>query len=116
LDPSKTYWLSEPGKTTNQWVVFDFQRPVTVSKMSIQVDNWECTVKDCQIEVSNNDDLYNWRYVKAFQSQCGTSNQSEQIFDGFEVRARYVRLFCKNNWGPGGGNYILITNVKFFGN
>jgi len=84
--------------------------------MSIQVDNWECTVKDCQIEVSNNDDLYNWRYVKAFQSQCGTSNQSEQIFDGFEVRARYVRLFCKNNWGPGGGNYILITNVKFFGN
>jgi len=26
-----------------------------------------------------------------------------------------MRMFFKNNWGPGGGNFILITNIKFFG-
>jgi len=115
LDPNKTYWLSEPGFTTNQWVVFDFSRQVTVTKVSIQVDNWECTVKDFNIEISNNDDLYSWRCVRSFQAQCGNRNQSEQVFEGFEARGRYIRLFCKNNWGPGGGDYILITNIKFFG-
>jgi len=115
LDPTKTYWLSEPGYTTNQWIVFDFQKQVTVNKIMVQVDNWECTVKDFNIEVSNNDDLYSWRCVRSFTAQVGTTNQGEQVFEGFEARGRYIRLFCKNNWGPGGGNYILIKNFKFFG-
>jgi len=116
LDPSKTYWLSEPGCITNQWLVFDFNRVVTVSKVSIQVDKWECTVKDFNIETSNNDDLYSWRCVRSFQAVVGNTNTGEQVFEGFEARGRYIRLFFKNNWGPGGGNYILVTNVKFFGN
>jgi len=115
VDSSKTYWLSETGKTTNQWVVFDFGRIVTVTKLSIQVDNWECSAKDFNIEVSNYDDMVSWRYVRGFQAQNGTQNQSEQIFDGFEVRARYIRIFFCNNWGPGGGDYILVKNMRFFG-
>jgi len=37
------------------------------------------------------------------------------FFTELEFRGRYLRLYSKNNWGPGGGSYILITNVKFFG-
>jgi len=115
LDPYQTFWLSEPGFTTNQWIVFDFIKLVSITKLSIQVDNWECTVKDFNIEVSNNDDLFSWRCVKTFQAEIGTRNQSEQIFEAFEARGRYIRIFCKNNWGTGGGNFVLISNVRFFG-
>jgi len=37
------------------------------------------------------------------------------FFEEFEVRAKYIKLFFKNNWGSGGGSYILVTNIKFFG-
>jgi len=53
--------------------------------------------------------------LKEFQAICGNTCTTDQNFEGFEFRGRYMRLFCKNNWGPGGGNFILITNVKFYG-
>jgi len=113
LDKSKTYWLSQPGLITNQWIVFDFQRPHTLSRVSIQVSDFECTVKDFAVEVG--DDTYTWRNVGNFQAQCGKTNQGEQFFDFTGGVAKYCRLFFRNNWGPGGGNYILVTKVRFFG-
>jgi len=82
----------------------------------IKVDNFECTAKDSMIQVCDGDDPSGeWTTVKDFQVQCGNSCYSDQFFEGFELRARYVRLFYKNNWGPGGGQFILVTNTKFFG-
>jgi len=78
----------------------------------IQVSDFECTVKDFNIDCS--DDSYNWRMAGSYQAQCGKYNQGEQNFEGFQAQGRYIRLFCKNNWGPGGGNFILVTNVKFW--
>jgi len=115
LDSSKKYWLSERDKITNQWIVFDFGQVVTLTKISIQVDNFECTVKDCQLEVSDNDELSNWKAVTSFTVQCGTQNQGEQFFDGFNAKARFFRLMCKNAWGIGGGAFILVSNVRFCG-
>jgi len=115
IESDKTYWLSSVGLTTNQWVIFDFGKPVLINKVSLKVDKWECTVKDFNIEQSNDDDLTNWRYIYGFQAQCGLSCIDEQFFDSFEFRGRYLRLFFCNNWGRGGGDYILISKTRFFG-
>jgi len=115
LDYSKTYWLSLPGTITDQWLVFDFEKEAYISKISIKVDSFECTVKDFNLQYSENDDCQNWVVVKDFQAKVGNQCTEEQFFDGFEFRGRYMRFFCKNNWGPGGGNFILVTNIKFYG-
>jgi len=115
LDYSRTYWLSTPGLTTDQWLTFDFTKEAFISKISVKVDSFECTVKDFSLQYSEGDDCKNWVTVKDFQAKVGNQCTEEQFFDGFEFRGRYMRMFCKNNWGPGGGNFILITNIKFFG-
>jgi len=116
LDTGLSYWLSETGTTTDQWIVFDFQKQVYVSKILIKVDNYECTVKDFVIEAVDGDpSTGTWRPLKEFEAKCGLNETGDQIFTGLEFKGRYLRLFAKNNWGPGGGSYILITNVKFFG-
>jgi len=115
LDPSQTYWLSASGQTTNQWMIFEFPTKVFINKIMMKVSSFECTCKDWQVQVSEEDDQTNWSVIKQFQTQCGNQNQGEQFFDGFEVWTKYLKLFYINNWGPGGGSYILVTDLKFFG-
>jgi len=115
LNYSKTYWLSRTGTVTDQFMVFDFQKEAYISKLSVKVDNYECTVKDFYIQYSEGDDAKTWVTIKDFQAKCGNQTTEEQFFEGFEFRGRYMKFFCKNNWGPGGGDYILITNIKFYG-
>jgi len=115
LDPNQTYWLSESGQTTNQWIVFEFPTKVYVNKIMMKNDSFECTAKDWNVQVSEDDDLVSWNTVKEFQARCGNQCTTDQTFEEFEVRAKYIKLFFKNNWGPGGGSYILVTNIKFFG-
>jgi hypothetical protein len=115
IDSTKTYWLSDKGKIEDQWVVFEFDRDVFVSKVGIKVDNFECTVKDFTVQVSDNDDKESWKDVMSFEAKCGKQCTTEQVFEGFQLRTKCIRLFFKNNWGPGGGNYILVTMVRFFG-
>jgi len=115
LDPQKTYWLSDSGQIEDQWVTFEFDKEVYVSKIGLKVDNFECTVKDWVVQISEGDDKISWVDISSFQAKCGKECTTEQLFDRFEVRAKYIRLFFKNNWGPGGGQYILVTNVRFFG-
>jgi len=115
LDYARTYWLSTPGLITDQWLVFDFVQEAFISKISVKVDNYECSVKDFMLQYCEGDDLKTWETMKEFQARCGNQCQEEQFFDGFEFRGRYMRMFCKNNWGGGGGNFILITNIKFYG-
>jgi len=116
LDPSQTYWLSESGQTTDQWIVYELPSVCYVNKIMMKVDNFQCTAKDWMVQVTEDDDPNGqWNTVKEFQAQCGNSTTSDQYFEDFEVRARYIKLFFKNNWGPGGGSYILVTNIKFYG-
>jgi len=116
LNPSITYWLSESGNTTNQWIVYEFPGVSYVNKIMIKVDSFECTAKDWMVQITDNDEPSGeWNTVKEFQAKSGNETTSDQFFEGFEVRAKYIRLYFKNNWGPGGGNYILVTNIKFFG-
>jgi len=117
LDYTRTYWLSLPGTITDQWLTFDFGVETYISKISVKVDNFECTVKDFSLQFTDDDDFKseNWTTIKDFQAKVGNQCTEEQFFDGFEFRGRYMRFFAKNNWGPGGGNFILITNIKFYG-
>jgi len=115
LDPSQTYWLSASGQTTNQWMIFEFPTKVYINKIMMKVSSFECTCKDWTVQVSEDEDQTNWSVVKQFQTQCGNQNQGEQFFEGFEVWTKYLKLFYINNWGPGGGSYILVTDLKFFG-
>jgi len=115
LNYGLTYWLSLPGTVTDQWLVFDFGVEAYISKISIKVDNFQCSVKDFSVQQSEGDECKEWVTLKEFQAICGNTCTTDQNFEGFEFRGRYMRLFCKNNWGPGGGNFILITNVKFYG-
>jgi len=116
LDTNLSYWLSETGTITDQWIVFDFGRNVYVSEIVIKVDNFECTVKDFSIQSVEGDvNTGTWKTIKDFQAKCGNTCTDDQIFPQVEFKGRYLRLFCKNNWGPGGGSYILISNIKFKG-
>jgi len=67
-------------------------------------DSFECSAKDWSVQVSDDDDLVSWNVVKEFQAKCGNQVTSDQIFEEFEVRAKYIKLYFKNNWGPGGGS------------
>jgi len=116
LNPSVTYWLSESGQITNQWIVYEFPSVSYVNKIMLKVDSFECTAKDWMIQTTENDDPNGeWVTVKEFQSRSGYDTTGEQFFEGFELRAKYVRFYFRNNWGPGGGSYILVTLIKFFG-
>jgi len=115
LNPATTYWLSESGKITDQWMIFDFKKQVNITKLMIQVSRFECSVKDFRIESTDDDTNFDWVVVKECQARSGIDCIDEQNFEDFSVKARYLRLFYKNNWGPIGGNYILVTNVKFWG-
>jgi len=117
LDYNRTYWLSLTGQTTNQWLTFDFGHQAYINKLCIKVDYYECTVKDFMVQYTEDEDpkTEDWITIKEFQAECGNRNTNDQFFEGFEFRGRYMRIYCKNNWGPGGGNFILITNIKFYG-
>jgi len=115
LDTTKTYWLSEKGEIENQWIVFEFDKDVFISKIGIKVDNFECTVKDWSVQICEKEDDEDWKDLISFEAKCGKQCVTEQVFDGFQVRTKKIRLFFKNNWGPGGGNYILVKDVRFFG-
>jgi len=115
LDTTKTYWLSEKNRIENEWIVFEFDRDVFVSRIGIKVDNFECSVKDWTVQISDKDDKETWKDVISFEAKCGKECLTVQVFDGFQVRTKYIRLFFKNNWGPGGGNYILVKDVSFYG-
>jgi len=116
LDPSLTYWLSESGQTTNQWIVYELPSVCYINKIMIKVDIFECTAKDWMVQVTDGDDPNGeWNTVKEFQAKSGNQCHTYQNFEDFEIRAKYVRLYFTNNWGPGGGSYILVTNIKFFG-
>jgi len=121
LNPSVTYWLSQSGQITNQWIVYKFPSRSFVNKIMIKVDMFECTAKDWMVQVAEGgdddepNDKTEWVTVKEFQAKSGNETTSDQFFEDFELRAKFVRLYFKNNWGPGGGSYILVTNVKFFG-
>jgi len=116
LDPNQTYWLSESGQTTNQWIVYELPSVCYVNKIMMKVDSFECSAKDWMIQVTDDDNPSSeWKTVKECESKSGSTCSSDQFFEDFVVRAKYIRLFFKNNWGPGGGSYILVTNIKFFG-
>jgi len=116
LNPNVTYWLSESGQITNQWIVYEFPTRCYVNKIMMKVDNFECTAKDWVVQITEDDEpTSEWVNVKEFQSRSGYDTTGEQFFEEFELRAKYVRLYFKNNWGPGGGSYILVTLIKFFG-
>jgi len=116
LDPNVTYWLSESGQTVNQWIVYEFPSVVYLNKIMMKVDSFECTAKDWMVQTTEGDDPKGeWVTVKQFQAQSGNTNYFEQNFEGFEARGKYIRLYFQNNWGPGGGSYILVTNIKFYG-
>jgi len=115
LNPQKKYWLSDLGEIEDQWITFEFDKESYISKLSVKVDNFECTVKDFILQISEGDDKISWVDIMSYQAKCGKHCTTEQVFDGFEIRAKYVRLFCRNNWGPEGGKYILVTNVRFYG-
>jgi len=115
LDPNQSYWLSESGQTTNQWIIFEFPQKVYINKIMMKVSTFECTAKDWMVQVSEEDEQVTWETVKQFQSVVGNTNSGEQFFDGFEVWTKFLKIFFLNNWGPGGGSYILVTDMKFFG-
>jgi len=95
LNYSKTYWLSLTGTVTDQWMVFDFQKEAYISKLSVKVDNYECSLKDFYIQNSEGDDAKTWVTIKDFQAKCGNQCQEEQFFDGFEFRGRYMKIFLQ---------------------
>jgi len=113
LDPTASYWLSESGQTTNQWLVFEFDKEVFVNKIGITSYSFECSLKDFVVQLP--DGSGGWEDIMEFQAVSGLINTTEQCFEGFEVSSQQIRIFFRNNWGSGGGPYILVQLVRFYG-
>jgi len=81
LNPSVTYWLSESGNITNQWIVYEFPTVSYVNKIMIKVDSFECTAKDWMVQITDEDEpTGEWNTVKEFQSKSGYDTTAEQFF------------------------------------
>lgn len=105
---SGDYYLSEGNK--NHFIIFDLCSNYFVKEFKISVSNYECTVQNFTVSVS--DDNTNFGEKKPFVCPRYSSNIQWDIFQLNEF-GRYFRFDLIDNWGIGGGLYILINKIMF---
>ncbi len=76
----------------------------------MSVENFECSVKNLQIFVK--DDAGDWKSIKSYVRNPYSENA---IFQEFPVHCegRFFKFLFVDNWGQGGGPYILVKRISF---
>ena len=105
---SKGYSLTQGNK--NHFVEFLFIKEYFLKSIRIKVDSSECSLKTFSIEIlSVNGDR---RYIGTFIRK---KYKDIKDFQEFEINKQCIglKLNLIDNWGKGGGDYILITKIDF---
>lgn len=107
---SGDYYLSEGNK--NHMIIFDLGSYYYVKEFKISVANYECSLQHFTVCVSEDNMIYGEK--KAFVCPRFSTNIPWNVFQLNEC-GRYLRFDLIDNWGPGGGLYILINRIMFNG-
>ena len=103
------YSLTEGNR--NHYVEFSFKTIYYLKSIRISVDSYDCSLKNFRVEtISPNGEKIN---VGTFTRSKYEDNKGFQEFD-IEKECKGVKLYLIDNWGEGGGNYILIKEIGFY--
>jgi hypothetical protein len=102
------YYLSEGIK--NNYIIFDLLKKYYLKDIKISVHDYECSLKN--FVVSYLDENKKWVIVKKFLKNAYNKNEIYQNFE-INVECQKIKLDLIDNWGKGGGNYILIKRIWF---
>jgi hypothetical protein len=102
------YFLTEGNK--NHYIVFDLGKKYYLKGIKITLHDFECTLKNFKISVM--DDNNNWKIISSFVCQPFNKEDNFQYFD-IDIDTQMVKMDLIDNWGNGGGNYILIKRLYF---
>ena len=94
----------------NHFIEFSFIRNYFLKSIRIKVADYECTIKTFKVEIISEKgkrDVIGTFIRKKYSENSG--------FQEFEIlkECKGVKLYLIDNWGFGGGNYILIQNIDF---
>ena len=105
---SRTYSLTDGNR--NHFVEFSFKNIYYLKSIRISVDNYECSLKNFKIEIkSPNDEKINLGDFIRSKYEDNTGFEEFQI----NKECKGIKLYLIDNWGSGGGNYILIKRIDF---
>ena len=105
----EAYSLTDGNR--NHYVEFSFKTIYYLKSIRISVDCYDCSLKNFRVEtISPNGEKIN---VGTFTRSKYEDNKGFQEFD-IEKECKGVKLYLIDNWGEGGGNYILIKEISFY--
>ena len=108
LENNTHYSLTKGNR--NHFIEFSFIKNYFLKSIRIKVSNFECSLKTFKVEVISENgkrDIIGTFIRKKYSENSG--------FQEFEIlkECKGVKLYLIDNWGKGGGNYILIQNIDF---
>ena len=109
INSKNEYSLTDGNR--NHYVEFSFKTIYYLKSIRISVDCYDCSLKNFRVEtISPNGEKIN---VGTFTRSRYKDNTGFQEFD-IEKECKGVKLYLIDNWGEGGGNYILIKEIDFY--
>ena len=105
---NEAYSLTEGNR--NHYVEFSFKNIYFLKAIRISVHDYECSLKTFKIEIiSSNDSRINFGTFTRSKYNDNTGFEEFQI----NKACKGIKLYLIDNWGSGGGNYILIKRIDF---
>ncbi len=108
-EESQRYSLTQGNR--NHFIEFSFKKMYFLKSIRIKVDNFECSLKTFTVEIidqnGNSDNI---------GSFIRSKYQDNSNFQDFEINkeCKGIKLNLIDNWGSGGGNFILISKIDFY--
>ena len=95
----------------NHFIEFSFIKTYYLKSIRIKVDNFECSLKTFSVElIDQNNNINN---IGTFVRSKYKDNTGFQEFE-INSECKGIKLNLIDNWGSGGGNYILISKIDFY--
>ena len=105
---SESYSLTNGNR--NHFVEFSFKNIYYLKSIRISVDNYECSLRNFKLEIKSSNDK------KIYLGDFTRSKYKDNTgFEEFQINreCKGLKLYLIDNWGSGGGNYILIKRIDF---
>ena len=102
------YSLSEGNR--DHYIIFDLGKDYYLKSIRIKVDGYECTIKNFTVSVKEGN---GYTFIQKYIRDKYSDNKEFQEFN-IEKEGRIFKFDLIDNWGSGGGNYILIKELQFY--
>ena len=105
---SEPYSLTDGNR--NHFVEFSFKNIYYLKSIRISVDDFECSLRNFKIEIKspNNEKINLGDFTRS-------KYKDNKGFEEFQINreCKGLKLYLIDNWGSGGGNFILIKRIDF---